>query len=262
MKPPASSTKPARVRVLPRFPSPPEGIERTVRIWRPPHAKGPLPVLVFNDGQNIFDDPTTERTKTWRANRAMENLVRAGRITPWLLVAVDHGVGRFEEYTPWPSPPFVQDGRADAYVEFLCAHLLPWLAANEDVKLGREWRALAGSSLGALVSLHAGRTRPDVFSRIGAFSPTVMWGDGRLFQDWQAKVTPPLRIAMDVGARELFELDGARLDYPKEVPRFERKLRSLGYNESELRFLIDPQGAHDETDWARRLPAALEWLLR
>ena len=258
----AASSRTSTVRVVERFPSPPEGFDRKVRIWRPPHAKGPLPVLVLNDGQNIFDDPTTERHKSWRANKAMEKLLRAGRIEPWLLVAVDHGLGRFEEYTPWAAPPLTTEGRADRYVEFVCEHLLPWVEANYETVPGREARAMAGSSLGGLVSLHAGRTRPEVFSRIGALSPTVMWGGGKMFADWDRKVEPALRIWMDVGGRELFELGDIRLDYPREVPRFERKLRSLGYRESELKFLLDPRGGHDENDWARRLPTVLEWLLR
>lgn len=251
----------SRVRVL-ELPSPPEGFPRKVRIWKPPHVRGPLPVAIFNDGQNIFDDPSTERPKSWRANVAMGKLVRAGRLGPWLLVAVDHGLDRFAEFSPWPAPPFVNEGRADLYVSFLCDHLLPWLETEYELEPGRHAHALLGSSLGGLVSLHAGRTRPEVFARIGALSPTVMWGRGRMFDDWTGKVEPEVRIAMDVGVRELFDLGVERLDYPRDVPRFERRLRTFGYTESQLRFVVDPKGAHDEHDWARRLPSTLEWLLR
>src|SRR4029079_6230335 len=85
--------------------SPGEGFARTVRIYTPDAYDGAdtghrFPVLFMQDGQNVFAHPESARWDTWCANSALEAGVAQGRIEPWVIVAVDHGPNRFEEYSP------------------------------------------------------------------------------------------------------------------------------------------------------------------
>ncbi len=70
---------------------------------------------------------------------------------------------------------------------------------------------IAGSSLGGLVSLHAGLTRPDAFGRIAAMSPSIWWGNRAILDEVDAYEGTPPRLWADIGGREGMEaLSNAR----------------------------------------------------
>jgi predicted alpha/beta superfamily hydrolase len=250
-----------------RLPSPGEGITRALRIYLPrayteQHERR-FPVLYLNDGQNVFDLPTPGAAVSWGADAALEGLVAQGGLGPWILVGVDHrGVDRIGDYSPWLDPRSEGNARGGAYAAFLVERLLPFIDRSFRTLPAREHRAIAGSSLGGLISLYAGWKYPEHFSRVGAFSPSVMWAGRQLFRFWSYRHTPPLRIYLDVGSRELFQAGEILLEYGLDVREFYAHLQALGHGEDELRFVLDPRGDHSEAAWRRRLPAALRWLLR
>lgn len=139
-------------------PSPPEGFARTVRVWLPDaYAREPtrrFPVLYMQDGQNVFAHPTSAVHDTWCVNRALEALVGEGRLAPWLVVAVDSGAGRLEEYSPWDEPRAGVRGRGEPYARFFTEHLVPWVDRTLRTEPRAEARAVVGSSLGGLISLY------------------------------------------------------------------------------------------------------------
>src|SRR4051794_22016964 len=111
------------IQILRCFPSPPEGFPRTLRIFLPDayfQDEGRrFGVLYMHDGQNVFAHPDSAREETWAVNEAMERLATAREIEPWMVVGVDHGEGRFDDYSPWPEPKVKSRGRARVYAEFL-----------------------------------------------------------------------------------------------------------------------------------------------
>lgn len=247
------------------FESRAEGFNRTVRIYTPdeydqdPNRR--FPVLYMQDGQNVFAHPESAVYDTWCVNRVLEHLVGEGTLEPWIVVAVDSGPGRLEEYSPYPEPRSKVKGRGETYARFFADELKPWVDRVYRTKKAPEWTAVAGSSLGGLISLYLGLTRAHVFGRIGAFSPTVMWGDGALFKNWQTHSRSWSRIYLDAGLSEYIEVDNVPLDYGNLTREFFFHLKSLGYGDHELFFVLEPGGQHHEKDWQRRLPLALRWLL-
>lgn len=247
------------------FHSPTECFDRTVRIYTP-DAYDAEPdrrfgVLYMQDGQNVFAHPESARWETWCANEALERVAADGAIDPWIIVAVDHGDSRFEEYSPWPEPRLGIEGRGAQYVRFLTDHLKPYIDRTYRTQTDAPSTAIMGSSLGGLVSLYAGWSRPDVFGRIGGVSPTVMWSLGKLFEVWQGHTRHWSRIHLDVGGREAIWRDHVPLDYPSGVWAFYEQLRHAGYSDWELRLVYDHDAGHHESDWQRRLPDTLAWLL-
>lgn len=254
------------LQILRGFPSCPEGFTRTLRVYLPDayfRDQGRrLPVLYMQDGQNVFDHPESARAETWDANGTLEMLSGARAIEPWIIVGIDHSIGRFEDYSAWPDPKHKVKGHARIYAEFLIEHLKPFVDQTYRTRPEREWTAVAGSSLGGLVSLFLGWKYPQVYGRVGAFSPTVMWSQRRLFRQWSKKGKLPQRLYLDVGETEQFDYEDMHFDYGTEVAKFAEHLRELGYNEDELHVVLEPGGQHSEVDWRRRLPDALAWLLR
>jgi predicted alpha/beta superfamily hydrolase len=253
------------IQILRGFPSPPEGFPRTLRIHLPEayfRDEGRrFGVLYMHDGQNVFAHPESARAETWNANGTMEMLVEAGAIAPWITVGIDHGIGRFEDYSPWPEPSRKVKPRAEIYASFLVDHLKPFIDQSFRTLPQRETTAVAGSSLGGLVTLFLARRHPQVFGRIGALSPSVMWANRQSFGAWKQRGPLPQKIYLDAGATEAFDFDGMRMEYGREVRAFAEQLRAVGYSERELRVVLEPGGQHSEVDWSRRLPDALAWLL-
>jgi predicted alpha/beta superfamily hydrolase len=256
----------AALRVIRDFPSSPEGFSRTLRVLLPDaYAQQPsrrFPVLYMHDGQNVFAHPESAVFDTWCANRAVEALVMRGSIDPWIVVGIDSGPSRMSDYSPWRDATMDAPGRADVYLRFLVDELKPWVDRSFRTRTASPSTAIAGASLGGLVSLYAGLRYPDVFGPIGAFSPSVMWAGRRMFDEWRAHTRHWSRIYLDAGADEQLVINGHLLDYGPATRDFGAHLRHLGYQPWELVTVLEPGGQHHERDWQRRLPAALEWLLR
>jgi predicted alpha/beta superfamily hydrolase len=253
------------VHIIRDFHSPREGFSRTVRIYTPEgydeHGAHRYPVLYMHDGQNVFAHPESALFDTWCTNRALEALVHEGRLEPWLIVAVDSGMGRMYEYSPWDGPLTRGGARGELYARFMVEQLKPYVDSVYRTRPGAEWTGTMGSSLGGLISLYLGWKYPEVFGRIGALSPTVMWSNGRLFDEWKAHSLRWSRIYLDAGSTEHIDAAGVALNYGEATRDFYGHLKRLGYHDHEVILVLEPGGQHHELAWQRRLPFALRWLL-
>jgi predicted alpha/beta superfamily hydrolase len=200
----------------------------------------------MHDGQNLFD-ADGEVEPTWGIDVALAEV-------PWIVVGIDHrGKDRIADDSPWLEPSSGEPARGAAYARFVAREATAFI---ERTYATTSTRAIAGSSLGGLMALYLGARYPDVFPRVGAFSPTTMWAGSAIFDEWTTQ--RPERLYVDVGAREYFEAGDTILDYGREVPRFVEHLRSLGLDPN---FVLDPDGEHCERDWRRRFAASVSYLL-
>jgi len=253
------------VHIIRGLDSPGEGFQRTVRVYTPEaYDREPqrrFGVLYMQDGQNVFADPQSAVYDTWCANWAIEEVASEGSTEPWIIVGIDHGSDRFAEYSPWDERRLNVHGRGPEYVSFVADTLKPYIDRTYRTRTESERTGIMGSSLGGLIALFAGLTRPEVFGRVGGVSPTVMWSEGRLFEAWREHTHRWSRIYLDVGAHERIYQQHVPLNYADLVQRFYDQLRRAGYADYELKLVVDPDGIHHETSWMRRLPDAFRWLL-
>src|SRR5438132_769367 len=168
---PASAT--ASVSVLSdSFAMPQLGRRRRVWLYLPPgyaRSQQRYPVLYLQDGQNVFDARTSFAGE-WGVDETLDSL-RALGDAGVIVVAVDNGQQRrFDEYSPWPNPQY-GGGQGDGYVEFLVQTLKPYIDQHYRTLPDRFHTGIAGSSMGGLISLYAALKYPDVFGRVGVFSP-------------------------------------------------------------------------------------------
>lgn len=109
---------------------------------------------------------------------------------------------------PWPP-----HGEADRFLDFIENELMPAVAAEWPIDPARQ--AIAGHSLGGLLTLHALFARPRLFTHYVSGSPSVWWGNGevlkeleRFKQTWRGE--HPLHLLLAIGANELEDmLEGA-----------------------------------------------------
>ena len=174
---------------------------------------------------------------------------------------MDHSEDRLSEYSPWDEPRSRVSAQGESYVRFFVDTLKPYVDSVYCTRQGPEWTAVMGSSLGGLMSLYLGWKHPEQFGRIGGLSPSVMWGWNRFFAEWTNHTRHWSRIYLDAGEHEIIDPVGYTMYYGDTTRAFYQHLKRLGYADHELSLVLDPHGLHQETDWQRRLPAAMNWLL-
>ena len=231
------------------------GLERDLTVYLPPsYARGErhYPVLYMQDGQNLFD-PEESFAGSWRVDSAMDHAAAGG--FEGIAVGIQHaGEGRIAEYSPFEAPE-TGPGRGREYVAYLAETIKPLVDARYRTIPGRGTTAVAGSSMGGLISLFAFLARPEVFGAVAAMSPSLWYAGGAIFAAVDAAPFQPGRIYLDVGRREGEEtLANAR--------RLRDQLLAKGYRKvDQLRYIEDRAGGHEEAAWGRRLRAALPFLL-
>jgi predicted alpha/beta superfamily hydrolase len=217
-QPSTQSTSTGDIRVHAAFASRVLGNQRRICVWLPPdYQKNPAvryPVLYLHDGQNCFDAATSFAGE-WRADETAAELIRAGRIEPIIMVAVDNaGAARMNEYTPTRDAQMGAGGDGEKYARFLIEEVKPLIDRTYRTIPDRDHTAVAGSSLGGLISLYLIKQHGDVFGRCAAISPTLNWDDRQLLHamenDGAWSRSRPIRIWMDIGTAEGTPEDAAR----------------------------------------------------
>jgi predicted alpha/beta superfamily hydrolase len=250
----------------PAFASHALGNSRPVWVYLPPgYAENPharYPVLYLHDGQNLFDAAQAFGGTEWRVDEALnagaEALPREEALRELLVVGVGNTSARLDEYTVDVDASLGAGGRGAAYLQFLVSELKPQVDAAFRTRPGREDTAVGGSSLGGLISLHAGLRHPATFGRVLALSPSTWWNDRSVLAGVNAlagQTLRPLRVYLDSGD------GGPSSDDAANTAALAEAFRAVGYrDEVDFRHVLAPGATHTESAWAARLPAALRFL--
>lgn len=205
-----------------------------------------FPVVYMQDGQNLFDPVTSYGGVTWSAADAAESLAESGRDP--IVVGIYHGGRRrIREYNPFAA---WRKGRGAAYARFVAETVKPLIDASFRTLPDRQHTAIVGSSMGGLISLYTFFVHGDVFGHCGAMSPSLWVANGAMLKECATQGLVNGRIYVDNGSEEPSALRLAVL------------LEQMGYTAGQtLRYVVGQGDAHTESAWARRLPAALRFLL-
>jgi len=243
------------VRRLAAVRSPELGNERDVFVYLPPSyatSGRHYPVLYMQDGQNLFDDDLSF-AGAWHVDETMEALAAEG--IEAIVVGVSNiAEARLDEYSPFVDPR-QGGGRGDEYLAFLTATLKPLIDAQFRTRREAEWTAIAGSSMGGLISLYALLHRPDVFGAAAAMSPSLWFASeamlacARQLRSWTG------RLYLDIGTAE----GRPHLRRTRELARI---LRARTPNpRRQIRYLEARDARHNEAAWGVRFERAVRWLL-
>ena len=210
----------------------------------------------MHDGQNLFEPETAFNPgEHWRVGETAAALIEAGRIEPLIVVGIyNTGEARIEEYTPIEDQK-LGGGHADDYGRMIIEELKPLIDRAYRTKAEAQHTGIAGSSLGALVSLHLGFTHPAVFTKIAALSPSVWWGRKAILKTIrESRSKPPLKLWVDMGTAEGRRgLDDAR--------SLKAALVGLGFTDGVDLHYGEYEGAtHSEQAWSERVGPMLQWL--
>lgn len=253
------------VRVYHNLHSPQLKNERDIYVWLPAAYEGGeehYPVLYMHDGQNLFDEHISYSGE-WQADETMQQLETEGYAA--IIVAIrNDGDNRTYEYNPYGD-------KGDAYLRFVLETVKPLIDAS--FRTQPDVNGIAGSSMGGLISLYGFLQHQDVFSFCGALSTAFWYGNNALLQTISQQATGQGKIYLDVGGcegyilrnppahRGMNEPEDPDLFYLEGVRQLRDALLKAGYTDKNLLYVEEEVGKHHESDWARRLPHALRFLL-
>lgn len=245
---------------------------RTIRVLlpvgydAPENARTRYAVLYLLDGQNLFDACLSEVSHhEWEVDETVYRLAREGKIPPMIVVGIDHaGRDRAYEFLPYRDYWADEEGEprepaGKRFPIFLTGEVLPFVNARYRTLTGAEHTGIGGSSYGGVAALYAALAAPTQFGLLLIESPSLHVGMGQAVRDTSPLSVFPRKIYVGIGAAEGIEPRFTEL-LVRHVRQLEANLRATGYDNSNLRVVIEPGAVHTETAWARRLPEALTFL--
>jgi alpha-glucosidase len=230
---------------------------RTIRIYLPPdytETKRRYPVLYMHDGQNLFDIATAYNQE-WSVDEILDTAFIQNDKNAFIIIGIDNGEReRINEYSPWINPEY-GGGQGKAYVHFLVKELKPFIDKKFRTQPQAKYTAIMGSSMGGLISFYAGMEYPQVFGKVGIFSPSFWFSDEIIsfIKQKNLKKSKSLEWYFLVGERESEGMVG-------DCKKIYQTLLKGGIPQKKLKMVTKKDGKHQEWFWYREFKPALEWL--
>jgi predicted alpha/beta superfamily hydrolase len=197
-------------------------------------------------------DAATSFSGEWGVDETLDSLFE-NKGLGCIVVAIYHGEEeRLNEYTPWANDNKV-GGDGAKFARFVVRDLKPYIDKYYRTLPNRENTIIIGSSLGGLMAIYTALEYPEVFGKVGVFSPSLWWSEKAFEQMEKFKKKHFQKIYMYGGEKESESL-------VPNIHRAEELLKNAGYSENELIINIAPDGRHNEFYWGREFPEALMWL--
>lgn len=222
-----------------------ELLPRDVIIWLPPNYDDNIneryPVLYMNDGQNIIDPVTSFSGIDWQIDETVDSLIKQDIIEPVIIVGVYNTENRRKEYS--------ENDTGYAYIDFLVNDLKPTIDNKYRTKPGAENTAIAGSSMGGLISFIAAWEHPEVFSKAACLSPAFKIREYNYVDNVQAYKgdKKKIKLYIDNGSLDLEDSLQTGIDEMMQT------LKQKGYEEGkDFIWFKDEDASHNEAAWAER----------
>ena len=209
----------------------------------------------MEDGQNLFDNATSFSGE-WQIDETLNTLFSQGNYGA-IVVGIDNGgADRLNEYSPWNNPSY-GGGQGDLYMQFVGETLKPFIDSNFRTKPQAQYNALIGSSMGALISTYGAVKYPNLFSKVGVFSPAFWFAlnDMNAYVNSTTNNLSNLRLYFVAGQNESSTM----------VPNMNTVNNNLilkGVATSNTFTKIDSYGTHTESYWRGEFSAAYLWLFQ
>lgn len=205
------------------------------------------PVLYMQDGQNLFD-ALYGFGGEWGVDEALDTL--GAKWGETIVVGIEHGGDkRINEYSPYDMEKYGK-GEGDRYVDFLVKTLRPFINRHYRTLRKANHTAIAGSSMGGLISLYAILKYPKIFGAAGVFSPAFWIAPAihNAVKNWGSKVRG--KIYFYAGKQESESM----------VPDMLSVFGNLHIqSKAKLTAVIRAEGRHNETTWQQEFPLFYQW---
>ncbi|GGE32744.1 esterase [Psychroflexus planctonicus] len=263
---------------------------RNIDVWLPENYSDTIAyaTLYMHDGQMLFDSTTTWNKQEWKVDETVSSLMKESKIKPTIVVGMwnvteDRHTDYFPQQ-PWENLPdstrqavldenhaqseslFRKEINSDNYIKFITEEVLPLVETNFNVSRNLKDRAVAGSSMGGLISWYTVLEKPNLFGTaicISTHWPGAMPIENNPIPEaFFSYIKEKLPMAPN-NHKFYFDFGTETLDalYPPFEEIVNEVFASKNYKESSFRNLKFEGTNHSENAWNQRLHIPLEFAL-
>jgi possible esterase len=217
--------------------------------------------IYFFDGQNLFHLEDAYMDATFGMKEALDQIGITANVVG---IFAPYDDNRTNEYTPYKEIDYNAPEYFDMDLDynplgiktgkFIVEELIPQVEKSKPVST----RLIGGASLVGLMSLYMGATYPKIFPAVLAMSSHFninLIESGRFLDKFDDKKQ---KVYLDVGDNKYKDnkiLTQSYIDINKIVAGFL-------VDKVDIMFRVYEDATHHERDWAKRMPEALEFLLK
>ena len=221
--------------VLVLFPSPSTDQTRTAYVYLPPQYNGKkkFPVLYLQHG---WGEDETAWSRQGHANLIMDNMIAAGECEPFIIV-MTYGMTNDVKFGGLGGFNFKD------FETVLVDELVPYIDANFKTIAKKDYRAMAGLSMGGMETRNITLARPEVFGYYGLLS-------GGVYTPEDIKDPNQVKgIFISCGGKE----------GPDRIMQAAQALQEAGFN---AKGYVSPGTGHEFLTWRRSLREMAPMLFR
>jgi len=223
------------------------------------------PVIYMHDGQHLFDEATSAgRTGPveWEVDETIDGSRHESIVVA--IASASNPQARKSEYLLNPTD-LISHPQGRSYLADIVSTLKPFIDKNYRTLSDVRNTAMAGSSLGGLITIYAGLRYPDVFGTLGIFSPSIWMDDNQQLFETVENVLQNQKTGLQ---KQNYYLYGGQLEKrsgPNSVAvnmtENIQYFASLVYNNNRFRVEMDinPLGKHGAWYWQKVFPKFYEW---
>ena len=217
------------------FPSPSTNSTQHAYVYLPPQYDGKkrFPVLYLQHG---WGEDETAWSRQGHANLIMDNMISAGECEPFIIVMA-YGMTNVVRYGGLASFDF------KVFETVMVDELIPFIDSNFRTIAKKDFRAMAGLSMGGMETRHITLARPEVFGYYGILS-------GGIYM--------PEDIADPNQVKGIFLSCGGK-EYPDLIIEAADALKASGFN---VKAYVSPATGHEFQTWRRSLREMAPMLFR
>lgn len=215
-------------------------------------SKKKYPVIYMQDGQNLFNEQTAAFGE-WHIDETLDSIIERGGKGA-IIIGIDNGgEKRLTEYNPFDYKEYGK-GEGNEYVDFLALTLKPFIDKQFRTLKDSTHTFVAGSSMGALISLYAVVKYPKVFGGAGIFSP-AFWPAPQIYTEVaSAKWGNTFR-------RFYFYAGGKESE--TMIPEMDKMIAVIEKKgQYETKRVVSPISKHNEEAWAREFGHFYTFIIR
>lgn len=230
------------------------GLPRQLKIYLPEgyeESNDSYPVIFYNTVQQRYSNAGDDSDNgdyffgplSWNAHSTMESM-RGKGAKAYIMVQI---CSMLAENTVEANPDYAGTGGARAYLESFVKDLIPYVEKNWRVQKGPENTTIVGADYGALFSLYAAATYPEIFGTAVIMSPITSINPG-VYENIAAGVLPGQTYYISAGSLEPSWL----IEDTKSL--YEALSAAEGSN---CYFTLYPGATHNDDSWGQSFSSIL-----
>lgn len=237
----------------------PAGEDRRIHLYLPDGYDSTderYPVVYMFDGHNLYFDGDATYGKSLGLKEFLDHWGKK-----LIVVGIEcsgEDLQRVHEYCPYHIQSAIYGdvvGRGDATVAWIAEELKPYIDRTYRTYPSREATAIAGYSMGGMLTLYTVLRYNDVFSKAAVISPSIVPAIEAFRKEAQDKLSADTRIFFSWGTAEYAkEYNDLVAEYILEIEREVQKQDVKTY------LFCQEGGEHNEASWEHQVPAWMQFL--